>query len=304
MINTRGEWNHAAVIPHVRPHSLHFSTRYFSPALCLAVALSVSPFSHAHGAAPERLAALAVSLEKSPDSAALLVEQADLMVEHGDHAVARRSLDRAEAMGRKDLPIERVRARLLIDEGKLVEAVAHLDKAVAASLADTAALMLRAKAYQSLGKRDESLADYRAVADGLTAPTGDFAIEAADAFVSAGQLEEAGRILKKAVNVSGKAPSLLARLIDIDVALGRPAAAIEWVDAMQQRAPRAEPWMARRAELLAQAGKTDEARVAWTALRDHLAKLPSLERGSPALRPLAERVAKALATLPPPRSTS
>lgn len=285
----------------MRPFALHFPQRLLVPAFCLALSAGAVPVC-GHGTAPDRLSALAAALERTPDNAGLLVEQADLLVEHGDHAVAWASLERAEKLATEGLPIERVRARLLLEEGRIAEAVAQLDNAVRRSPDDVLALTLRARAHQAMGRREASLADYRLACAASNRLAGDLAIEAADAFVAAGQPEEADGVLKKSLRTAGKVPSILVRLIDIEVSLGRPAAAVEWAEVMKRQAPRPEPWMARRAELLALAGKTQEARAAWIELRDHLAGLPSLERGSPALRPLVERVAKALAALPTPPS--
>ena len=55
--------------------------------------------------------------------------------------------------------------------------------------------------------------------------------------------------------------------------------------------------MAKRAALLAQAGRRAEARAAWQALIDHLAALPNLERGSHAMSILAEQAREALGPL-------
>ncbi|HEY9247513.1 MAG TPA: tetratricopeptide repeat protein, partial [Rariglobus sp.] len=215
----------------MQPFRLHFSPRLLVPAFCLALSAGAVPV-RGHGAAPDRLAALAAALERTPDNAGLLVEQADLLVEHGDHAVAWASLERAGKLAPEGLPIERVRARLLLDEGRIVEAVAQLDNAVKRSPDDVPALTLRARAHQAQGRREASLADYRLACAASSGLAGDLAIEAADAFVAAGQPEEAGGVLKKSLRTAGKVPSILVRLIDIEVSLGRPAAAVEWAEVM------------------------------------------------------------------------
>jgi hypothetical protein len=82
--------------------------------------------------------------------------------------------------------------------------------------------------------------------------------------------------------------------------------ALAAVDGLQQVAPRPEPWMMRRAEVLEAAGQQAEARVAWQKLRDHLMTLPSLERGTGQLAEfwgrarsaLGEPFAKPVAALP------
>ena len=52
--------------------------------------------------------------------------------------------------------------------------------------------------------------------------------------------------------------------------------------------------MARRAELLALAGRLDEARAAWSALKQHLSSLPNLQRGTPDFLALSAKADAAL----------
>ena len=74
-------------------------------------------------------------------------------------------------------------------------------------------------------------------------------------------------------------------------------AALRRVEEARQGAPRPEPWMARRATVLAQAGRIEESRAAWKALAKHLESLPDQERTSHAMSRLAEEARQALAKL-------
>jgi len=66
------------------------------------------------------------------------------------------------------------------------------------------------------------------------------------------------------------------------------------VDEAQKEAPRPEPWMARRATILTQAGRIEESRNAWKALLAQLASLPEHDRASRAMRQLEDEARKAL----------
>jgi hypothetical protein len=55
--------------------------------------------------------------------------------------------------------------------------------------------------------------------------------------------------------------------------------------------------MARRAAVLAQAGRIEESQAAWKELEKHLASLPDQERTSRAMTNLAEEARQALASL-------
>lgn len=278
----------------MHPRPLQFFRPSLLPAACVAFFAFAGSMS-GHGAAPDRLEAIASALRAEPDNPALLVEQADLLVEHGDHAVARRALDRADRLAPGRFPTDRVRARLFFEEGLLPESLACLDQAVAAHPDDTEARFLRARVLRATGELQKSLDDYLEACSRTEFVAGDHAVEAADALAEAGKTSEAVSVLTKAVSSQGRMPSLLTRLIDLEIARGRTNEALAWVDAMRERAPRPEPWMVRRAELLAAAGRPEEAERAWTELDAHLRRLPSLERGSPLLRPVTERVARALA---------
>jgi predicted Zn-dependent protease len=123
--------------------------------------------------------------------------------------------------------------------------------------------------------------------------------EVAAALVRLGHRAEAADLLDRAIVEAGPDPALLLDALDLELSTGRFSAALKRVDALQAGAPRPEPWMARRAEVLAQSGDTAAARAAWLALQRHLAALPTLERGSPALRTVAAQAQAALA-LPSP----
>lgn len=95
----------------------------------------------------------------------------------------------------------------------------------------------------------------------------------------------------------GPIPSLQLKVLEVEVAAGRCDSALSRLDAMQRSAPRPEPWMEKRASILAQAGRPAESRAAWQALVSHLRSLPANERDSHAMARLAERARQALAAL-------
>jgi hypothetical protein len=83
--------------------------------------------------------------------------------------------------------------------------------------------------------------------------------------------------------------------MDLQLAAKDYDGALSRIDTMQKSAPRPEPWMAKRAELLADAGRVEESRAAWQALLTHLSTLPNLERGSHSMSILSEKAHLALA---------
>ena len=101
-------------------------------------------------------------------------------------------------------------------------------------------------------------------------------------------------MLSTGIEKIGPIPQLVLKAMDYELAAQRYDDVLKRIDAMQTCAPRPEPWMAKRASILAQAGRADDAQAAWSTLRDHLLALPNLERGSHAMSRLLEEAQTAL----------
>lgn len=249
----------------------------------------------AHGAIHEQLQALAVALENTPDDPALLFRQAELLAEHNDREAAERSLDRVETLAPGHYPSALPRARLALAAGRPEQAVALLSDHLAAHPGDDTALILRARAQAALGLYQEARDAYREIWRRCDAAAGcDLVQEIADA-LAIDTPAEALAVLDVGLKRHGSVPSLLLRALDLDLALHRHDSALQRVQLLRSLSPRPEPWMARRAEILAQAGRASESRAAWQALAAHLATLPNLDRGTPTMSLLAERARTALA---------
>ena len=249
----------------------------------------------AHGAIHEQLQALAVALENSPDDPALCFRQAELLVAHDDREAAERSLDRVETLAPGHYPTALPRARLALAAGRPEQAVVLLADHLAAHPADDTALLLRARAHAALGLHQEARDAYLEIWRRSGAAAGcDLVQEIADA-LAGNSPAEALAVLDAGLQRHGSVPSLLLRALDLDLALNRHDSALQRVQLLRGLSPRPEPWLARRAEILAQAGRAAESRAAWQALAAHLATLPNLDRGTPAMRQLAARARTALA---------
>lgn len=250
-----------------------------------------------HGGFHERLAQLAAALEKTPNDPALHFDLADVNGQHGDWQMSLLNLDRVEelAPGKFLTPLLRGQAWLI--GGQPEKAKKALDPLLAAHPECARGWLLRARAVQRLGDSPGSLADYREALRRTTVPEPDLIQEAADALAAAGFAEEAVRVLAAGIEKLGPIPSLALRAMEVEIATKNFDAALTRVEALRKSAPRPEPWMARRASVLAQAGRIEESRAAWQALVAHLEALPNLERGSHAMSKLMQDARQALGSL-------
>lgn len=250
-----------------------------------------------HGGFHQRLAQLAVALEKSPNDPALHFELADVNGQHGDWQMALLNLDRVEELAPGKFPTSLLRGQAWLTGGQPGKAKTALDALLAGQPEHARGRLLRARAAQRLGDAAGSLADYREALRRTPAPDPDLLQETAGALAAGGFPEEAVRVLAAGMEKLGPIPSLVLRAMEVEIATGNFDAALARVEALRKSAPRPEPWMARRASVLAQAGRIEESRAAWQALVTHLEALPNLERGSHAMSKLAEDARHALASL-------
>lgn len=272
-----------------------------------AVLAMLAATAFGHGGFHERLAQLSAELEKSPLDARLYFELADVHSQHGDWQEALRNLERVEELAPGKYLANLLRGQAWLAAGQPAHARKALDALLAAHPECGRGWLLRARARRWLGDPAGSLADYREALRRTAAWEPDLLQETADALAGQGHIREAAQVLAAGISKLGNVPSLILRSLDLELALKDYDAALRRVEAMRQTAPRPEPWMARRASVLAQAGRIEESRGAWQALVDHLTTLPNLERGSHAMSKLMEEARHALASLAslaPPATSS
>ena len=268
---------------------------FFSVILLLAAGLLCCRTASAHGAYHEELQRIDELIAASPDNGELWFHRGYLNFLHGDWRQSLLDVEQAERLAPGKHPVGLVRGQALMAGDQFEAARAVLDEFVRSHPEVSEGYAARARVLLKLAKPDEAVADFEAALAKLTHPEPDLYVETADAMIAQKHPENAVRVLQAGMRKLGEIPSLALKALELESALGLYDAALSRVAAMQKTAPRPEPWMARRADLLTQAGRTEEARAAWTALRDRIAGLPNLERGSHAMSVLAERADKALA---------
>lgn len=235
-------------------------------------------------------------VEKAPSDPALCFELASLYSSHGELALALKNLDRVDALAPGKFQTDLLRSEAFLVVGDFAKAKGALDRQIASHPENPKGWLLRARAERHFGQDKTSLADFREALKRTPSPEPDLIQEVADALATRGFQDEAAQVLAAGIEKLGRIPSLVLRALDLEIAKKNFDGALRLVAEMQKDAPRPEPWMARRANLLGQAGRIDEARAAWKALSDHLASLPAPERTSHAMTQFADEARQALAS--------
>lgn len=252
-------------------------------AFCLSGA-SVSAFGH--GAYHDVVAGLNAKLAVTPGDADLRFQLASAHVEHGEWQACLDEVAKVEALSGGAIRTTYLSGKALAGEGKLVPALSALDAFLDAEPGHQLALIERARVRMKLGQVEAGIADYSA-AFANPAPA-EVHVEAVEALRRNGRNKEAFDLAEAAVKETGGDPAALLCAIDCAASLGRTDEAVGHLEELMEKWPRPEPWMQRKAEILAEAGRRAEAKAAWRDLHDHLLALPNLERAQPFLAgPLA-----------------
>lgn len=251
----------------------------------------------AHGDLHERIEQFLAVSNRQPDDPALHFELASLYRQHGDWQNAIQQLDEVDRLAPGKYLTDFLRGETLLDGLQYTPARTVLDTFLRAHPGHTRGLALRARALRALNESEACLADYRAALRGTPQPEPDLVMETADALAAYDRLDEAIQVLDTASAQQGAIVSLPLRAIELETNAGRFEAALQRVAAQQKLAARPESWLARRAQILAQAGRTTEAREAWQALLTHLGTLPDAQRHSHAMSRFAEQAYQGIAAL-------
>ena len=291
--------------PHSAPSRGSRSVENGLRCLALAVLLAVSAGpALAHGAHSFLMLRVDERLAREPENADLWFQRAVLEFEHEDWNSAATDFAKVEQYAPGKFPVLWWQGRVLDNQGKPAEAKIALDAFLAATPDHSGALTSRGRVFAKLGDNDASLADFRAALARCPDPQPDLILEVAEALADHGFARESVTVLEAGIMRLGPVPSLQLKILDVEVDAGEYAAALARLGAMQASASRPEPWMEKRASILAEAGRIDESRAAWRSLISHLNSLPASERDSHAMIHFSERAHQALLALAPDGSPS
>jgi tetratricopeptide (TPR) repeat protein len=248
--------------------------------------------AHGHGAYHDVIEEVTRKLAATPADAALHFRLACAHQEHGEWKAALIECERVRRLDTTGFDTEYIEGKALAAGGHLEAAKGALDSFLARKPQHAGAHAERGRVLLKLKMPAEAQNDFTAALSLERHAPIDWWLEAA-------QAGKAVEVLRKALLAHADDPQLLTASLEAELKAGNTDEALLRVEAMQRIAPRAEPWMARRAQVLAAAGRGDEARAAWSALHTHLLSLPNLERGTPLLAGVLAETEKALGIAAP-----
>src|SRR5213592_1501837 len=203
-------------------------------------------------------------IEQEPNNPELYLKRGELRRAHIEWDAAYADYERAFALAPDMAAIDLARGRLFLDSGWPLSARAALDRFLSHQPNQVEGLILRARALVRLNLRLAAAQDYSRAIRFSPEPGPDLFIERAQVLAAEGSayFSSALRGLDEGIQKLGPLVTLQLFAIDVELKQKNIDGALARLDKIAEKSPRKETWLARRGEILQQAGRPEEARQA------------------------------------------
>lgn len=246
---------------------------FLASALSLGCLMPSSGFGH--GEAHIRIAALTREIDGGLQNPARLhLQRAELFREDGNWKEATSDYDRALVLGADAEKVNLGRAKVLVASGEVDQARTLLNDLIRSNPQNFEAYLERAQLYKRIGDKKGAIADFQFTVPRHPAPEYQMFLDLAE-LVGEEQPIEALRVLDLGIKRVGPVIPLQRSAVEIEIAQGKFPEALKRLDGIMDHASRKEEWWTRRAEVLMQVGRTDDARA---SLKKALIEMDMLPR--------------------------
>jgi tetratricopeptide (TPR) repeat protein len=257
---------------------MHNPTHPFRRILCVCVLLAINCLNASrvsgHDGVDDQITRLTSQIAANATAADLFVRRAELYRQSRRWNDALADLDRAASLDPSLSGIDPVRATVMLDAGRLKDAIVSASRVLEHQPDHVGALIVRARARTALHQYREADVDFvRAL---TRRPLPELYIERARALSASGAVgfEPAIRALDEGVARLGPIVTLELEAIDLSVRMKRYDAALARIDRVAAQTARKEDWLARRGAVLERSQRFIEARDAYQAALTAIAALP------------------------------
>jgi tetratricopeptide (TPR) repeat protein len=226
------------------------------------VAALLPTLAFGHAETEERIAEVTRKIAASPRDARLFMKRGELQRLMADWPAALADFERAARLAPELDEVAYARGRALFEAGFVADAVPDLDRFLGARPDHADALLLRSRVLGFLGRRLEAVDDLTRAIAVLQPPAPEHYLERARLLAADGRIDEAVDGLDEGVARLGPLVTLIQPAWELEVAAGRVDRALARLDTLPRALRLSPAWLQRRAELLAQSGRGDDAHAA------------------------------------------
>lgn len=217
----------------------------------------------AHPGIHEQEAAAAAALAESPGDPERHLALGRVHAEKREWDAALALYASARGLGADDARVARLEGSAYLEAGWPHMARTRFDRTLGVNPNDGAAHLGRARAWMKLDHPENASKDFEVALTTLPLIQPGYVLEHHDALLAANRPDDAIAALDAGIVRLGQVPALQVAAIDARVGAGRYDDALRRIDLLLAASPGHPGWSARRAEILEQAGRTEEARLAY-----------------------------------------
>jgi predicted Zn-dependent protease len=269
--------------------------KFKSPYVFVVAWLVLNVATIAHGLIHEQIEEVTRRIERQPRNAALYLKRAELYRIHSDWRAALADYRKTRLLDPGLDVVDFLEGRMLLEADSPEAAKRSVERFLSRHRDDPDALWVRARVEAKLGRPGAAAEDYTRALGRLSQPKPEHFLERAHALAAAGRIEQAIAGIDGGIQRLGPLVTLELDAIDFELQLRMYDAALVRLARIQEQSPRKERWLARRGEILAQAGRGREAREAFAQALQAINALPAHLRGTKAMKELEQRCQASLA---------
>ena len=275
---------------------------------CIVFALGfVAPLmGRAHGDLHEQIASVTGQIRQDPRNAMLFLKRGELHRVHGEWDAAQADYELVTRFAPDFAAVDFFRGRMLLESGQTKSARKSLDRFLEKEPNHAEALLARARVLVKLGESEAAANDFTRAIARTPEPKPDYYLERAQALASAGGLRvaDALRGLDEGIKKLGPLIALRVRAIDLELLRKNYDGALARLEQIIAQSPRRETWLARKGDILKQAGRTGEAREAFAAALKAIESLPQNPRKTRTMVVLESRLRSGIEPSAPPSTVT
>jgi tetratricopeptide (TPR) repeat protein len=267
--------------------------RVFAGAAILLTLLS--SFVRAHEGLHEQIVAVTAKIRRDPKNASLYLQRGELYRLHRDWRHATADYDRAARLQPGLTIVDLARGKMLFETRNLQQAKLVLDRFLRRQPDHVEGFVTRARVLAKMGARLQAAQDFTQALTLAPSPEPELYIERAQVVAEDERhIEDALRGLDEGIGRLGPLVTLQLLGIDLESRRKNYDAALARLDLIAAQSERKEMWLVRRAEILRNAGRIEEARETFKAALLAIESLPPDRRQNRAVTALELRARSGL----------
>jgi tetratricopeptide (TPR) repeat protein len=255
----------------------------------------LSSFAHAHEGLHEQIVAVTAKIRRDPKNASLYLQRGELYRLHRDWRRAAADYDRATRLQPSLTIVDLARGKMLFESRRLQQAKFVLDRFLRQQPDRVEGIITRARVLAKMGPRVQAAQDFTQALTLAPTPEPELYLERAQVLAEDERhIEDALRGLDEGIHRLGPLVTLQLSAIDLETRRKNYDAALTRLDLIAAQSERKEMWLVRRAEILRNAGRIEEARATFKAALLAIESLPPDRRQNRAVTALELRARSGL----------